>query len=587
MATAIDRKGGSQTTMSPSVRAVWAAAGGISLCSSLIFGVAIAFAKPSDGMGADELLRQQQHERVLREQQEQTPDVRLQTPQPGPSEKLPASESPCFVIHHIRLEGEMARRFRWALQAADPTGDPATGQCLGTRGVNVVMTRIQNALIAAGYVTTRVRARPQDLSTGELILNIVPGRIRNIRFARGTASKATRWNAVPTSAGDLLNLRNIEQALENFNRVPSATAHVDIQPAQATDAKPGDSDLVIHWKQARPIRFMASLDDAGSRATGKYQASATVFWDDPLHLNDLFYASMGHAVFNGSGKGTVNYNFHYTVPLGFWRADVNFSRYDYHQTVPGYIHSYVYSGTSHNAELKLTRLLYRDATRKISAFGDLWRRSSHNYIDDTEIKVQRRRTAGWELGMAYRQFIGPATLDLRASYRRGTGAFGALHAPEEAYGEGTSRSRIYKLFARLDLPFELWAQQFRYTGSWRAQLSSTPLVPQDRFAIGGRYTVRGFDGELFLTGDHGWVLRNDLGWNAGHGQELYVGLDTGHVGGQSTRWQLGRRLTGGVVGLRGGYRHLSWNAFVGTPIQKPKGFQTDSVTTGFRVSAAF
>ncbi len=38
-----------------------------------------------------------------------------------------------------------------------------------------------------------------------------------------------------------------------------------------------------------------------------------------------------------------------------------------------------------------------------------------------------------------------------------------------------------------------------------------PLITQDRFSIGGRYTVRGFDGETTLIGERGWLLRNDLG----------------------------------------------------------------------------
>ena len=43
----------------------------------------------------------------------------------------------------------------------------------------MVMARIQNAIIARGFVTTRILARPQDLKTGTLVLT-VPGRIRDI-----------------------------------------------------------------------------------------------------------------------------------------------------------------------------------------------------------------------------------------------------------------------------------------------------------------------------------------------------------------------------------------------------------------------
>ncbi len=113
-------------------------------------------------------------------------------------------------------------------------------------------------------------------------------------------------------------------------------------------------------------------------------------------------------------------------------------------------------------------------------------------------------------------------------------------------------------------------------------------MPQDRFSIGGRYTVRGFDGENTLIGDRGWLVRNDLGWALGNsGQELYVGVDYGEVGGQSTRLLIGQHLAGAVLGLRGGYKGLFWDVFVGTPLSKPEGFRTSHTTAGFNVSWSY
>ncbi len=205
-----------------------------------------AFAQTQDST-AQELLRQQERERVLREQQETTPDVRLRPAQAPPPDLLPPNETPCFPIERIRLDGEDAHRFLWSLKAADPRNDPATGRCLGTDGINVVMARVQNAIVARGFVTTRILASPQDLKTGTLTLTVVPGRIRHIRFAPGTSPKATAWNAVPAKRGDLLNLRDIEQALENFKRVPTVEADIQITPAEGDDARPGESDLVVLW----------------------------------------------------------------------------------------------------------------------------------------------------------------------------------------------------------------------------------------------------------------------------------------------------------------------------------------------------
>jgi len=534
-----------------------------------------------------ELLRQQERERALREQLETRPDARLQEAPVAAPERLPQDEAPCFVINRITLEGEQADRFQWALPAANVKGDPALGRCLGTAGINVVMSRVQNAIVERGFVTTRVLAQPQDLTTGTLALTVVPGTLRQIRFAEGTHRDATLWNAIPARSGDLLNLRDIEQGLENFKRVPTAEADIQISPAEGADAAPGQSDLVVQWSQQRLVRFNLSLDDSGSKATGKTQAGATMSLDHALRQNDLFYVNLNHDVFSGGKRGTKGFTFHYSVPVGYWLFGATRSGYEYEQTVAGNQQSYLYSGESYNAEVRATRLLFRNASSKTSMYLRAWERDSRNFIDDTEILVQRRRMGGWELGLNHRHFIGQATLDGTVGFRRGTGAFGSIAAPEELFGEATSHPKIYFADAQLSLPFQLGQQRLRYTGSWRAQWNRGGLVPQDRFAIGGRYTVRGFDGEMSLMGERGWLIRNDIGLALGGGQEFYVGADYGHVGGSATQWQVGNDLAGSVIGLRGSYRGLYWDGFVGAPLKKPSGFQNAYTVTGFTLSWSF
>jgi len=543
-----------------------------------------------------ELLRQQERERALREQQEQAPDVRLKrTPAPV-SERLPTSELPCFPIDSIVLDGEDARRFGWAAKAADLEDDPALGTCLGTGGINVVIKRVQNAIIAKGYVTTRVSAAEQDVkSTRKLTLTVVPGRIRVIRFAEGTHPRTTLWNTVPLHAGDLLNIRDVEQALENLQRSPTLSADVQIVPAAGNEAKPGESDLVVTFQQRAVLRTNVTLDDSGSEATGKLQAGATVSIDDALGWGELFYANYGHDVFNARGKGTESWTLHGDVPVGYWLLGATASAYDYHQAVAGPYQTYVYSGSSHNADVRAARLLFRNATTKLGVYGRGWWKESDNFIDDTEIEVQRRRTAGWEVGVTHKQFLGPATLDGSVAYRRGTGAFDALSSPEEVAHafdpsillEGTSRMKVITADAQLAVPFKVGNQALRYNANWRAQWNDTPLSPQDRFAIGGRFTVRGFDGEVSLTGERGWLIRNDFSLALGGGQELYLGADYGHVGGPSTQWQLGAHLAGAVIGLRGGWHGLAWDWFIGAPISMPDYFPTAYTTTGFSLSASF
>lgn len=538
-------------------------------------------AQVSSTLNDQELQRQQQRERERTEQAEQRPDVRLMPDtaklDANNASAYPADETPCSVIRDVTLQGARANDFRWALAQADS----AIGRCLGSAGMNVLLGRVQNAIVASGYVTTRVLAPAQDLKSGALALVVVPGVVHAVRFADG-AAPFTTFNIVPTGSGAVLNLRDIEQALENFKRVPTVEADIQIAPAEAA----GEIDLVVQWRQQRRLRGSVSLDDSGADSTGKYQGSATISIDNPLGLHDLFYFTYNHHLRGHAPpgeNGTRGATLHYSMPFDYWLLALQANNYRYRQTVAGATQDYLYSGTSANTELKLSRLIYRDGSRKttVSLLG--WQRLSRNLIDDTEVEVQRRRTGGFTLALAHREFIGAATLDASVSYKRGTGAFGSMRAPEEAFGEGTSRPVLINADVALSVPL---TGSLSYLGSWRGQWNRTPLVPQDLFSIGGRYTVRGFDGATSLAAERGSLLRNEVDWNLGGGQ-FYLGVDAARVSGPSRQRLRGNWLAGTALGWRGQFKGLQYELSVGRPLHKPDGFRTAAYARTFSLNYGF
>jgi hemolysin activation/secretion protein len=551
-----------------------------------------------DQANAAQLLRQQERERELRAQQNQSVDVSLQSKAQASQDFLPKNETPCFQISHVTLTGQLANKFNFALKSVARGEDPAIGRCLGVQGINMVLARVQNAIIKKGYVTTRVVIAPQNLNNGNLELRIIPGLVHNIMLQPKVHSRRPQqalWNALPMRRGDLLNLRNIEQGLENLRRVPTADADIKINPV-AGEAQVGESDLIVHYKQKFPVRVSVFADNGGSNTTGKYQGGVTLSFDNPLKLNDLLYISISNDLdslglgTNGapgdpSEYGSNGYTFYYSVPYGYWSADLTASAYSYMQTIAGSAPSYVYSGDSNNIEANISRLIYRDAVRKTTLMFGGYLNNSKNYIDDVEVEVQRRRMAGWKAGILHREFIGRATLDLNAFYRWGTSDFNAIPAPEEAFGEGTARPKVFTGNATLNLPISLGKYSFRYISALKGQWAEDTLIAQDRFAIGGRYTVRGFDGVNILSGEKGFTVRNDLGFALGQtAQELYGAFDYGQVGGPSSEFLLGKELAGTAVGLRGDWKGFSYDVFTGWPVYKPQGFQTANTTVNFTVS---
>lgn len=589
----------------------------ITFCCFIPLQVLSADALNQADTNAQEQNRQQERLRLLQQQQEIKPDAReasekLKDAAQVVIDQIPESETPCFTIHSIELIGDTANKFQFALDAvladAHAVNQPILGRCLGAIGINAVMAKIQHAIIAKGYVTTRVLATPQDLKSGVLQLTIVPGRLGAVRFTPDSSKRVTAWNIVPINAGDILNLRDIEQSLENFKRVPTAEADIQIEPAQpnssqagpnqALEAQPGLSDLLVRYQQRLPFRIALNMDDSGVNSTGKYQGGITLSGDNLLALSDLFYINYNHDLGGGDSgrRGNESHSAHYSVPYKNWLFSTNASHSTFHQTVAGTNQSYVFSGISQQGDIKATRLLYRNQINKtfISLKGFL--RKSSNYIDDTEIEVQRRRTAGWELGLNQSWYLGSAILDYNLAYRRGTGAKNSQKAPEEAFDEGSSRMEMLIGDLSFSMPFKVnapWGTQaLQYSAHLRGQANYTPLTPQDRFSIGNRFTVRGFDGQQTLLADHGWFIRNELVVPiAASGQSMYWGLDYGEVGGQSAKNLLGQYLAGTALGMRGGlgsrFGTFSYDVFVAKPINKPQGFETHSTTAGFNFNYAY
>lgn len=535
----------------------------------------------------EEQRRAVERETQQRHRLEPRPDVRLQVPDPAPPRVLPKDETPCFPIDSLQLDGELHERLAWLLGHADghsqlAAPDTVVGRCLGAGGIQVVIDRLQHALVARGYATSRVLAGAQDLHSGTLVLTVVPGRVGDIRFADGTGQRASRWNTVPAQTGDVLNLRDIEQALENYERAPTAQTRIRIEPG----GEGGSSDLVIEHRQSTPFRASATVDDSGTHSTGKYQGSFTLSYDNWWNLSDLFYLTLLHDL-GGSdpgARGTRGHIVHYGVPAGYWLLGFTHSASQFHQTVAGANQDYVYSGRSRQTEIKLSRILARDQVSKTGASIKTFRRASDNFIDDAPVQVQRRLVGALEWGLDHRRVAPQGSFQTSAAYRLGTGAWGSLPAPEESFGEGTSRMRMWLIDAGMQHGFALGDRRWTHSANWRAQYHRTPLTPQDRFAIGGRYSVRGFDGRSVLVAERGWLLRNEIATAIGAGDHLFLGVDRGHVGGPSASTLVGTQLTGAVIGVRGRWSQLQYDAFLGTPLSRPAQFRTAKASAGFSVA---
>lgn len=407
-----------------------------------------------------------------------------------------ADNAICFDIHKIGYsvlsqdDIIFADTLGFALMPKIMGGSSVLGKCMTVTDINAIAIRVQNRLIEQGYVTSRIMVGDQNLTDGELRLTLIPGKIAQVVvntadskvpvYVKQTnrAYPAILDTALTIQTGKLLNIRDLEATLLNFKRVPSADANFKIVPSH-TGLNPsadnaintlgtlGFSDILIDYTQHRRLRSSLSIDDSGSKSTGKYQGVATLSLDNLANYNDLFYLSFGRDLGNqinddkdhpsDKSKGSKNYGIGYVIPIKSSVLQLNANRYSYHQTVAGSTQDYIYGGTSRGYNAKLSHLVHRDAHSKSHVYAGGYAKSQQSDIDGTMIDVQTRKTAGYLFGMSHETTFGKQanhSLSTDISYKRGTAAFNALPSPEELFDEGSARVGIYQLNSNLTSRYE-------------------------------------------------------------------------------------------------------------------------------------
>lgn len=571
--------------------------GGSLVAGSLLFASTCTMAQSVPLIGNDQQARQQEEARE-RERTVSAPAVRSSVAASAGYPALPA-ETPCFRIDRFTLDvpdslpdGLKAQgasalpldRFAFAREWLEHY----TGQCVGKQGLDVLIKALSQHILSRGYITTRVLLPEQDLSSGTLKVSLIPGVIRHVRFA-DEKLRGTWKTAFPTRDGELLNLRDLEQGLEQMKRVQSQEVSMQIVPGDV----PGESDVVLDVKRGKPWTVVASIDNSGTRATGKLQGNLSIGIDNPLGLNDIFNVGVSQDLELGDKRlGSHGWNGFYSIPWGDWTATLSAYTNTYSQQIAGVNQTFVASGNSKTIDFKLARVLARSQNDVLGGYVRLSRRFGQSFIEDTEISQQRRNNTFVEFGLTDRHYFDGAQFDGTLAYRQGVGGLGAQDDILAAGGGPTYRFKMAILDANLSVPFAIAKQPFRYVTSIHGQYTGNSLYYIDDLTIGSRYTVRGFDGETMLAAARGFYWRNELQMPIGQtGQAIYAGLDYGRVWGPQPVVLVGTQLAGAVIGVKGSvatrFGGYGYDLFAGTPVYKPSGFPTARVTVGFQVTAQF
>lgn len=506
-------------------------------------------------------------QRALRERQEA--ERRREATQPPAQIAVPAAvpetatvesvveAGATFAIHRIELTGNTV------LDAATVARitQPFVNHDLGTNRINLLLRRLTEAFVQQGFVTTRAYLPPQNLKDGVLTVAVLPGKVESLQI-NGQTVKTTVPNQ-PTAessrnggwltdagtvwsmpaVGDTLKLTDLEQGVDQINRLRRNQAEVQILPGQS----PGGSVIALTNQPGDRFRFNVGTDNYGSRATGVTRLRAGVDADNALGFQEALSLSyIGTTDTNAAIASAA-------VPFGYNTFSYTGSISEYNNLIGDTALVY---GRTFAHTFGWNRVIERDSAGRTAFDVTLTHRRTEREVNNLLLDPQYLTVLRLAIN-GLRKFAVDgqgAYATWEAGVSRGMRTLSASQdAPDIMRDE--AHSQFWKLdgnaSTQLPLP-KVGNAALAYRGQVQAQWSNVALFGSEQIFAGGMSSVRGFR-EGLISGDRGLTLRNEVVWaNApalwGIRIEPYAFLDGGQTQLVATqRWQY---LAGTGLGLR-------------------------------------
>lgn len=527
---------------------------------------------------ADDFMRRQAEqdlEQRLRALGDATPrEVAPNAPeQVGPT--TDAAKGPCFAITRVEVEGVTLL----SSQTLAPQLASYQNKCIGLADINVLLKDITSLYMDAGYITSRVYVPEQDIAkTKVLRLVAAEGSLSDIYLnGKPAAFPGLIATAFPGLKGKPVNIRDVEQGLDQVNRLSSNNAKTSMLPGK----EPGASILNVENKPGLPWHFSVANNNLGQKSTGYSRSSISFRMDNLVNLNDLVSLTYEHTgpdyPWPNDGTGQSNsISGSISVPYGYWSFTLNGSYYKYRSSVPGQYSDIDTSGKSKQLGFNVDRVILRDKDSITTINAGIAYKATDNFLMGNLIEVGSREYSVANLGISHsrRMLGGLWVFDL--SYNQGLGVFGATKRGDPGAGDAEPEFSKFTGTINVTKPFQLASQNFQFSTLINGQYSPDNLYGAEQISLGGYSNVRGTRDSI-LFGNNGLFTRNEVTWRTlpWKDSELltkrlgelrpYAAIDYGHVfeqarfgieGGDVSGWTVGTRLSGGNIGADIGYSRI-------------------------------
>lgn len=548
------------------------------LAGATLVGAGVAQAAPLSP--ADRSTIQQQQQQLLDENQRQRDELERSVvlPRRVKPDTSSAPQGPCFVISRIELSGAtlMSPSARNQLLA------PWVNQCLDISRLNKLTNSVSDWYISRGYITSRAFLTEQDLSGGVLHLAVLEGKLQQIRL-EGVPARTLKVT-FPGLEGKVLNLRDIEQGMEQLNRVRQTPVEIEILPGD----RQGYSVVNLTATPEFPLSGSLSFDNSGQKSTGTGQINGALYGNNLLGWADKWFVSGGRSSDFSNSLDAQNFAAGVSVPYGYGLLDYSYSWSNYLSTLDNNGYLWRSSGDTQTHRLNGTWVLFRNGDIKTSALAGVTHRINHNYLDDVLLATSSRKLSSFSLGINHTQKVASGVATLNPTFTQGVPWLGAEDDNDKQGDVPKAEFRKWSVSGSFQRPV---TQSMWWLSSLYFQWSPDRLYGSERLTLGGEASVRGYK-EQYISGDNGGYWRNELNyslltlpWVGDVG--LLAAVDGGWLKKDGVDRYASGTLWGAALGLTSVNRWFSSQLTVGTPVDYPDWLAPDHLTMYYRVSVVF
>lgn len=394
----------------------------------------------------------------------------------------------CLQARSLRVEG--ASLIPQDDLAAWTDAVPVQDACIAVGDINGLLYKLSTWYMQRGYITSQpVSFAIND--EGALVIQVLQGRIDKIVSTDPRIS--TRGLVSEPDA--VLNLRVIEQAASQINRLDSRAIAIDIEPSD----KPGTSIVKLRPQSALPEKDWSVQTSVDNYDAKQLSGTMALSMDNLLGHNENVYLAHTREL-NQHDTVAHAYSALVNVPDGF--STYTASLYSSHSTAPIVEPSEVDSART-SLSLKWDRVLHRSQSLITAVSIDLTHDEFLQQIGEAELQSSswnvNHVTAGVTLQHQEAAWSGRLSLQLD----HGLGGLGPQELPQANYNSTTVQ-------ASLKVPLAT-----RWSASIMANAQYTPdYVPGfKQFWIGGPVQVPGFRHETY-AGNSGATTQWQLSWQA-------------------------------------------------------------------------